>query len=248
MYDGWVRIRVETWVHSALRSRITGWYHKAELEPQIVRYARIPATPIRRPVFLFRRGRKTTTRDGSWCRAASFRCSCSALRGQKLLTIGFHQVEENLVGQFTVTGGAGGEKEERIFLPDGIRVLHLVKQLVRIGKLRVKSCADFFSNLIAAALNARADCRLDITGPGTEAAKHLANAFFDNSFDGAAPAGMEDANRMSFHIHQDYRKTVCRLNADEQAGTTRDQAIPDEWLFGQSHQCSGSGRNESDGG
>ena len=39
---------------------------------------------------------------------------------------------------------------------------------------------------------------------------------------------------MSFHIHQDYRKTICRLNGDEQAGSTRDQAIPDEWLFGQS--------------
>ena len=104
-------------------------------------------------------------------------------RGQKLLTIGFHQVEENLVGQFAVTGGAGGEKEERIFFPDGIRVLHLVKQLVRIGKLRVKSCADFFSHLIAAALNARADCRLDIAGPGTEAAKHLANALLDNSLE-----------------------------------------------------------------
>ena len=137
--------------------------------------------------------------------------SCS----HKLPPVRFNQVEEDSRGEFAMARSAGGEKQQRIFLAHGIGVFDFAEESRSIIELRFEPGADFFSDLIATALDAGADGGFEIAGAGTEVAKHLSDAFFDDAFEGATPSSVEDADGSVFWIDEDDRQAVGGLNSQQ---------------------------------
>src|SRR5690242_19333526 len=101
-------------------------------------------------------------------------------------------------------GSACGEEKQRIFFPHGIGFLNLTEQAGRIAELRLEPSADFFSDLVATALNSRADGGLQVAGMAAEAAHHFSNAFLNDALDGATPTSVEDADCMALRVHYDH--------------------------------------------
>src|SRR5258705_3637399 len=93
-----------------------------------------------------------------------------------------------------MTGRAGAQKQQRIFLPHGIRFLDLAEKAGRIAELRLELRADLISDFVATALNSGADSGFQVARTAAEAANHLPDAFFDDALEGAPPAGLEYAD------------------------------------------------------
>ena len=91
---------------------------------------------------------------------------------------------------------------------------------------------DFFPDLIAASLDSWTDGGLQVTRTRAKMTEHLAHTLLHDSLDGAAPAGMEDADGVMLRIHQNDWEAVSSLDGNEQAGRTGDQAIARERLLG----------------
>jgi hypothetical protein len=118
---------------------------------------------------LSRRDRKTTSRCGSSCTTARrFDALCRNAHSQQLLPVGFHQIEENLLGQLAVAGGSRRKKQHGIFFAHRIGLFDFTEQLRRIPELRLELGTNFFTHFITAAVNARTDRGLEITSPAAE--------------------------------------------------------------------------------
>ena len=65
-----------------------------------------------------------------------------------------------------------------------------------------------------------------IARPRSEAAEHLAYAFFHDAFCCAAPASVKHANRALSHIDQNYGKAIGSLDGDQQAGRAVINRLP----------------------
>src|SRR5512142_2196602 len=99
-------------------------------------------------------------------------------------------------------GGASGQKQKRIAFADFIGFFRGAEQFVGIGELAVEFIADFLADLVTAGMNAGTDGGEQVAGVGVEPAAHLADTFFDNSLDSAAPSGVESANRTVFRVYE----------------------------------------------
>src|SRR5579863_830654 len=150
--------------------------------------------------------------------------------GEQLLPVGFHQIKKNLLRQFAVPGSAGGQEQKGIFLAHRIGFLQFAKQSGRIPKLRFKLDANFFSDLIAAALNPRTNRSLQVTRAAAEVAMHFADAFFYDTLHRASPSGVKHAYGVPFGVHQNHREAVRGLNGEEQAGSAGNESIAGQRL------------------
>src|ERR1700722_11444660 len=149
-------------------------------------------------------------------------------RADQLAAIRFREIEKNLRREFAVAGGAGGQKQERIFFVDGIGIFDFAEQLRGVGKLGLELGANLLADFIAAAANAGADRCLYILRAGSEPALHLSYTFFDDSFHGAAPARVKHAHGAAFGVDENDGETIRGLNGEQQAGSGSDQAVAGE--------------------
>ena len=147
--------------------------------------------------------------------------------------VGFHQVEEDSDRQLAVSGCARGQEKHRIFLPDGIGLIHFVEELIGIGELHAELVADFLADLVAATLHARADGSDKVPRIAAEVTPHLANTFFDYALDGPAPASVKNSDGAILLVHDDHGQTIGRLHGEEESGGIGDQSVPGEEMVGE---------------
>ncbi len=142
-----------------------------------------------------------------------------------MLAIGFDQIEKYFFRQNTVAGGAGSEKQHGIFFAYGIRLFDVTEKVFRVGELRLEFLAQLFAYFITTAVNTGADGGLNIARRSAEVAAHFSQTFFDDALERSAPACMKHSDRMTLSIDQNNRQAVGGLNAENQAGSRRDQSI-----------------------
>ncbi len=140
-------------------------------------------------------------------------------RCHQLLPVGLDQVQKEFRRQFAVPWGSGTEKQQGILLAHRIGLLHLPEQASRITELRFKLCADFFADLVAAAMNPRTDRRFKILRAAAEAAHHFPYALFDNALYGAPPACMEHSDSPEPRVDDDDGQAIRCLNREQQTGS-----------------------------
>lgn len=147
---------------------------------------------------------------------------------EQLPAIGFDQVEKNLNGKIAVPGGARREKQHGIFFAHGVRLFDLVEERPGVGELGFEVLAHFFTDRIAAVVNAGTDCSFEIARVATEVAVHLAHTLFDDALHRASPSGVEDANRALPAIDHDDRKAVGGLDGKQESRCAGEKAVADE--------------------
>ena len=145
--------------------------------------------------------------------------------GQQLATIGFHQVEEDFLGQTAVAGSASRQEEQRILLADRIRIFDFVKQFASVLELRLELSSYFGADGVTAIVNSGTDCGPQVAGQSAEVTVHLADTLLDDAFDGPTPARVEDADSAAFCVHQDDRQAIGGQNSQQQTWLLRDQAV-----------------------
>ena len=104
---------------------------------------------------------------------------------------------------------------------------HHVKPLERVGfvtgaefvepigsvwKLRSEFDSDFGANFVAAPSDSRTDGGEQIRGLRAEPQLHLADGFYDDALECAAPSGMNGGNSTPLGIDEKNRNAVGRLN------------------------------------
>jgi len=149
----------------------------------------------------------------------------------ELTAIGLHQIKKSPLGKIAVSGRPSGEEEQRVLFPDRVGFFGLTKQFGRVGKLGFELFAYFRTDLIAAAVNSRTNGCFDIARQRTEVAPHLPHSLLDDSLHCASPAGVEDAYRATFRIHQNDWQAVSGLNTQKKTRRAGDEAIAHELLL-----------------
>ena len=114
-----------------------------------------------------------------------------------------------------------------------------MEQAGAVFELRFELDANFFSDFVAAAVNPGSNRGFQIAGARAEVAVHFAHTFFNDALDGAAPAGVEDANRVMFGVHQNHRKAIGGLDGEQQAGSGRDESVSTERFSGEPNRRNG---------
>jgi hypothetical protein len=146
-------------------------------------------------------------------------------RGEQLATVRFHQIEENFLGQLTVTGSSSRQKQQRILFADRIRFLDFTKQLAAILELGFELGTNLGTNAVATTMNTGADGRLEIPRASTEAALHFAHAFFHDTFHRPPPARMEDSHRTALCVYKYDRQAVRGQNCEQETWGLCDQTV-----------------------
>lgn len=150
---------------------------------------------------------------------------------EQLAAVGFGQVEEDLLGQFTVAGGARSQEEQRIFFVDLVRLFGDAEETASITELRFESSANLGPDLIATSANAGTDDGFQVAGTAAEVSPHLSDALFDNSLDRSAPSGMEDANGLAFCVHNNDGKAIGGQDGQQDSRGSGYKAIAGQRLF-----------------
>src|SRR5207253_11083612 len=102
------------------------------------------------------------------------------------------------------------QKQQRILVPNGIRLFDFMEQISGISKLRLKFASDLLADFIAALVNPRTNRRPNVLRLAFKPAPHFANSFFHNPFDRPSPAGVKDSKGTPFCINQNYRSEERR--------------------------------------
>ena len=137
-----------------------------------------------------------------------------------------------------MAGRALVHEQHGIPLPHSVRFLHVMKKLIGVGELRLKSVFHFFANFKGATLDTRPDRRMNIFRPRAEFQPHDADAFFHDALHRPAPAGMKRADSLFLRVHQQDREAVSGKNAESDAAQISDQAVADKpGLFEANQVC-----------
>src|ERR1019366_7768513 len=111
-----------------------------------------------------------------------------------------------LVGEFAVAGCSRGQEQQGIFFADRVGLLHFVKQLRRVIKLRFEMVAYFRANVVTALVNPWADDSLNVERPSAKITPQFSHALFYNALHRAPPPGMKDTHRAPFRVHKNDRQ------------------------------------------
>jgi len=103
-----------------------------------------------------------------------------------------------------------------------------MEQFAPVAELGFELLADFRPNFITATVDAGADCSPDVKRSAAKTAAHFADAFFNNAFYRATPAGMKHANGALPRVYDNDRQTIGRQNSQQDAPSACDQAIANE--------------------
>jgi len=150
---------------------------------------------------------------------------------EQLAAVGLGQVEEDLLGQFTVSGSARGQKQQRIFFADLARLFGNAEETASVGELGLKGVPDFFADLIAATANAGTDCGVNILRAGAEVPSHFANTLFHDALDSTAPSGMENAYGLAPGVGKNYWEAVGGQHREKNSWSVRNQAVAHQRLW-----------------
>ena len=145
--------------------------------------------------------------------------------GEKLAAIGFDEIDVKAGPYWRVAGRALGEKKHGEFAAHGIGIVNLAKEVMRIGKLRFEFGENLFTDGVTAEANAGADGGDQVLRAGAECETHAADAGFDNTFKGAAPAGVEGGDGALLAIGDEDGNAIGGLNGEEQAGVRGDLSV-----------------------
>jgi hypothetical protein len=144
---------------------------------------------------------------------------------EQLTPVGFHQIEMQTGANVAVTGGARGQKQQRVFFLYRIRIIYIAKELRGIRKLCFKLVADLVSHRVTALADARTNRRYQILGSAAELKPHPSYSILDNPFQSAAPPRVESGHGPLFAVGNENRDTVCGLNGEEDARLVGHHAI-----------------------
>lgn len=137
---------------------------------------------------------------------------CAEAGVEKLGAIGFLQIEEDILGGRLVAGGHHVEPLERVGLVSGAEV---VKPIGSVWELGLELKGHFRADLIAAAADGRADGGQQVRGLRGEVHLHLADGFYHDAPEYAAPASMNGGHGAAFWIDEKNGDAVGGLNAQE---------------------------------
>ena len=135
------------------------------------------------------------------------------------------EVEMDLGSHITVAGRTLVQKQQRVFHVDGGRVEHVLKQFSGIGELRLEFSTNLSADRVAALANTGPDCGVKIRWNTAELPAHLAHAFFDDTGNRSAPAGMKRSDDMLLRIRDQHGDTVGRLDCEKDSGNVRNHAV-----------------------
>jgi len=93
----------------------------------------------------------------------------------------------------------------------------LVEPVGGIGELRAELRDKFRAHFIAAATYGRAKSSEKVGRPRAKMHVELADGFFHDAREGAAPTGMDGRNGAAFRIDEKDRNAVSGLNTEEQS-------------------------------
>ena len=145
--------------------------------------------------------------------------------GEKLAAIGLDEIDVKAGPDRRVAGRALGEKKHGEFAAHGIGIVNLAKEFARIGKLRFEFGENLFTDGVTAEANAGADGGDQVLRAGAECETHAADAGFDNTFKGPAPAGVEGGDGALLAIGDEDGNAIGGLNGEEQAGVRGDLSV-----------------------
>jgi hypothetical protein len=148
--------------------------------------------------------------------------------GQKLGAIGFLQVEVDVFGRGLVAWRHHVEPLDWIRLVAGAE---FVEPVGGVGELGLELGGDFGADFIAAGADGRTDRGEEASGIGGEVHLHLADGFFGNAGEGAAPAGVDGGYGALFGIDEEDRDTVGGLDAEQEAGTVGGGGVTLAWFL-----------------
>ena len=141
---------------------------------------------------------------------------------EKLGTIGFAEVEEDVLRRGLVAGGHHVQPLDGIGL---VASAEFVEPFGGFGELGKKLGGHFSADFIAAATDGRANGGKQIARLGFEVHLHLADGFNDDALERAAPAGVNGGDCALFGIHEENRDAVGGLDAEKEAGPIGDGGI-----------------------
>src|SRR5260370_826651 len=133
----------------------------------------------------------------------------------ELGTIRLTEIEECVRGRGLVAGGHPIEPLDGIGLVGGAE---FVEPFGGFGKLGVELGGDIGADFVAAAANGRADGGEEVGGLAFVLHLHLADGFYDDALEGAAPAGMYGGDGPPFRVDEENGDTVGGLDAEEESG------------------------------
>ena len=138
--------------------------------------------------------------------------------GNELRTIGFAQIEVDVLRRRLVAGRFHIEPLERIGLFTGAGLVEIVGGIGKLGgEFGYEVCSDF----VTAGADGGADGGHEIGGLGAEFELHTADGFLGDPGEGAAPASVNGGNCMFFRIDDEYRNAIGCLDAKEETGAVR---------------------------
>jgi len=141
---------------------------------------------------------------------------------QELRAIGFAEVEEDVFGRGLVAWGHHVEPLDGIGLVAGAE---FVEPFGGFGKLREKLGGDFGADFVATAADGGADGGEHIGGVGFVVHLHLANGFYNDALERAAPAGVNGGDDALFRIDEENGNAVGGLYTQKEARAAGDGSI-----------------------
>ena len=135
---------------------------------------------------------------------------------EELGAIGFAEIEEDVFGRRLVAGG------HHVQPFDGIRFVagaEFVEPVGGVGELGVELDGDFGADFVTAAADGGTDGGEEVGGSGFELHLHLADGFYGDAGEGAAPPGVNGGDSPFSGVDEEQGNAVRGLDAEEQAGS-----------------------------
>ena len=182
-----------------------------------------PHHPARHSLFLAVREQQVRPAGRAQVRNPDILLAHSGL--QQLPPVRLDQVQVGGSRWFPVARRALVHEQQRILPPCWVRRIHLFEQFSGICKLRPKLVPQVFADLVTAAVNPRANRRLEVRGIAAELPPEFAHALLDNPRQRAAPAGVKRAHRAPHGIGQQHRKAIGNPHRQHDSRPVGDQPI-----------------------
>ncbi len=141
---------------------------------------------------------------------------------EELGTIGFAEVEEDVLRRGLVAGGHHVEPLDWIGLVAGAE---FVEPLGGFGELREELGGDFGADFVAAASNGGADGGEEVGRVALELHLHLADGFDEDAGEGASPAGVDGGDGALFRVNKENGDAVGGLDGEEEGGAVGDGRV-----------------------
>ena len=138
--------------------------------------------------------------------------------GKKLGSIGFAEIEEDVLGRGLVAGGHHVEPLDGVGFIAGAE---LIEPFRGFGELREELGGDFGADFVAATADGWADGGEEVGGLGFVLHLHLADGFDDDALKRATPASVNGGDGALFRVDEENGDAIGGLDSEEKAGAIR---------------------------